>query len=66
MKTILPIVLLVALPAILASSPSLAQSPAGWQDDRANHMTGTWKLERKNKDGKWTPFADLRFTPAAK
>ena len=47
MKVVLPIVLLIALPAILASSPSLAQSSGGWQDDLANHMTGTWKLEGK-------------------
>jgi hypothetical protein len=47
MKVVLPIVLLIALPAILASSPSLAQSTAGWQDDLANHMTGTWELDGK-------------------
>jgi hypothetical protein len=47
MKVLVPIVLLIALPALLASSPSLAQSPAGWQDDLANHLTGTWKLEGK-------------------
>ena len=47
MKVLLPIVLLIALPAILASTPSLAQSSAGWQDDLANRLTGTWKLEGK-------------------
>jgi hypothetical protein len=47
MRVLLPIVLLIALPAILASSPSLAQSSAGWQDDLANHMTGTWTLNGK-------------------
>jgi hypothetical protein len=47
MKVVLPIVLLIALPAILASSPSLAQSSAGWQDDLANHLAGTWNLEGK-------------------
>lgn len=25
-----------------------------------------WLLEQKDKDGKWTPFADLRLTPAKK
>jgi hypothetical protein len=47
MKVLLPIVLLIALPAILASTPSLAQSSAGWQDDLANHLAGTWKVEGK-------------------
>jgi hypothetical protein len=47
MKTILPIVLLMALPAILMSSSSAAQSAAGWQDSFADHLTGTWKVEGK-------------------
>jgi hypothetical protein len=47
MKTILPIVLLVVFPALLASSPSLAQAPAGWHDNLADQITGTWKVEGK-------------------
>ena len=51
MKVVLPIVLLIALPAILASTPSWAQSSAGWQDDLANQLTGTWKLGGKVQGG---------------
>jgi hypothetical protein len=45
MKTILPIVLLLALPGFLASPASLAQAAEGWQDDLADHITGAWKVE---------------------
>jgi len=45
MKIILPIVLLLALPGFLASSASLAQAAEGWQDDLADHIAGTWKVE---------------------
>ena len=47
MKIALPIVLLIALPAILASSPSFAQASAGWHDDLLDHLPGTWKVEGK-------------------
>jgi hypothetical protein len=30
------------------------------------NSTWQWFLEQKDRDGKWTTFADLKFTPAAK
>jgi len=45
MKILLPIVLLIALPAVLLSSPSLAQTPAEWRDSLADHLGGTWKVD---------------------
>jgi hypothetical protein len=36
---------LLSLIVILASVPSMAQSPAEWQDTLAGHITGTWKVD---------------------
>jgi hypothetical protein len=36
---------LLSLIVILASVPSMAQSPAEWQDTLADHITGTWKVD---------------------
>ena len=37
--------LLVVLLLALISVPSIAQAPAEWRDNLADHITGTWKVE---------------------
>ncbi len=37
--------LLVLVVVALVSVPSLAQTTAGWHDELADHMTGSWKVE---------------------
>lgn len=37
--------LLVTLLAVLISVPAIAQGPANWHDELADHLVGTWKVE---------------------
>jgi hypothetical protein len=37
--------LLVMLLVALVSVPSIAQAPANWQDELADHISGNWKVE---------------------
>jgi hypothetical protein len=65
MKVLWGSLLLIMFLAALVPGHMRAQAPTEWHDALVDHMIGTWKLrgqvmmEQKDKDGKWTNFADL-------